>query len=109
MNATDKMMALAQISLSIIFLIFTFAVTIIYELGFAHLTIDQDKTFGNSINWLQGAALIIVYFWFQRTRTAGIPDPNQVITQTHIAPDGAKTVTVSPVASTIIATSKPIE
>jgi len=93
-------MAWAQIVLSIVFLLFTFAVTIIYELGFAHLTADQDKAFSTSINWLQGAALIIVYFWFQRQRTAGIPDASQVITQTHTAADGTKTVTTTPIIPT---------
>lgn len=99
MNSSDRLMALAQIWLSIILLVFTFAVTLIYELGWSHLTTDQDKTFSNSINWLQGAALIVIYFWFQRTRTAGIPDPSQIITQTHTTPDGAKTVITSPATS----------
>jgi hypothetical protein len=98
-NPTDKLMAMAQIWITVIFLSFTFVMLMIYELGWAHLTEAQDKSFSNSLNWLEGAALILIYFWFQRTRTAGIPDPSQVVTQTHTLPDGTKTVTTSPVAA----------
>jgi hypothetical protein len=100
MNPTDRLMALAQIWITAIFLSFTFVLLLIYELGWSHLTADQDKSFSTSLNWIEGAALILIYFWFQRTRTSGIPDPSQVVTQTHTAPDGTKTVTTSPVATT---------
>lgn len=99
MNATDKLMAMAQIWLSVLYLVFTFIVTLAYELGWAHLTADQDKSFSNSLNWLQTTAGIVVFFWFNRARTAGIPDPSQMVTQTHTLPDGTKTVTTSPAAS----------
>lgn len=97
MNPTDKLMAMAQIWLSVLYLVFTFIVTLAYELGWAHLTADQDKSFSNSLNWLQTTAGIVVFFWFNRARVAGIPDPSQVVTQTHTLPDGTKTVTTSPV------------
>jgi hypothetical protein len=108
MNPTDRLMAMAQIWITIIFLSFTFVMLMIYELGWAHLTEAQDKSFSNSLNWLEGAALILIYFWFQRTRTSGIPDPSQVVTQTHTLPDGTKTVITSPSATTPVPTSQTI-
>jgi hypothetical protein len=107
-NPTDRLMAMAQIWITVIFLSFTFALLLIYELGFARLTEAQDKSFSNSLNWLEGAALILIYFWFQRTRTSGIPDPSQIVTQTHTLPDGTKTVITSPSATTPVPTSQPI-
>lgn len=99
MNPTDKMMAWAQIAITMLFLTFVFVATVLYELGKTHLGVDQEKNFGNTMNWYQGAALIIIYFWFQRTRTAGIPDGSSVITQVHESPDGSKTTITSPAAS----------
>lgn len=96
MNDGDRLMAKAQIWLTFYFLSFVFAVTIIYELGHTHFNDSQDKNFSSWMNWLQGAALILIYFWFQRTRTSGIPDPTQVVTQTHTLPDGTTTVTTGP-------------
>jgi hypothetical protein len=97
MSEGDKLMAWAQIWLSILFLSFVFTVTIIYEMGLTHFNDAQDKNFSSWMNWLQGAALIVIYFWFQRTRSAGIPDPSQVVTQTHTTPDGARTTVTTPV------------
>lgn len=102
MSEGDKLMAWAQIWLSAFFLSFVFAVTIVYELGFTHFNDAQDKNFSSWMNWLQGAALILIYFWFQRTRTSGIPDASQVVTQTHTMPDGTKTTVTSPAATTIV-------
>lgn len=99
MNPTDKMMAWAQIGLSVLFIIATFVIIGAYETGYAHFNPDQEKSFGSTMNWLTGADLIIIYFWFSRTRTAGIPDSSQTITQTHTAPDGTLTTITSPVAA----------
>jgi hypothetical protein len=104
MNPTDKMMAWAQIALSVIFLFGTFLIMILYELGYTHFSADQEKSFSSSMNWLTGACLIIIYFWFQRQRTAGIPDTSQVVTQTHVLPDGTKTIITSPVDAPIVPT-----
>lgn len=100
MNPSDKMMAWAQIALSALFILGTFVVLCLYELGFAHFNADQEKSFAGNMNWLTGACLIIIYFWFQRSRIGGIPDASQVVTQTHTQPDGSKTVITSPVTST---------
>jgi len=99
MNPTDKLMAWAQIGLSVLFVLGTFMILALYELGYAHISVDQQKSFDSDMNWLTGACLIIVYFWFSRQRTAGIPDNSQVVTQTHTLPDGTKTTIVSPVTA----------
>jgi hypothetical protein len=96
MNPTDKMMAWAQIGLSVLFILGTFIIIGSYELGYAKFSVDQQKDFSSTMNWLTGACLIIIYFWFQRQRTSGIPDTPMVI-QTHVAPDGTKTTVSSPV------------
>lgn len=97
MNPTDKMMAWAQIALSTMFLFGTFCVIVLYELGYTHFNPDQEKSFSANMNWLTGACLIIVYFWFQRSRIGGIPDASQMVVQTHTAPDGTVTKVTSPV------------
>lgn len=107
MNPTDKMLAWAQIALSVLFIGGTFIIIGFYELGFAHFNADQEKSFGNTMSWLTGACLIIIYFWFQRQRTAGIPDSSSMVTQTHTLPDGSKTVITSPAAGTIPAVPVP--
>lgn len=100
MNATDKMMAWAQIGLSVLFIVGTFIIIGVYELGLAKFpTTDQLKDFSGTLNWLTGACLIIVYFWFQRQRTAGMPDSANTVTQTHTGADGSKTVITSPVSA----------
>jgi hypothetical protein len=99
MNPTDKMMAWAQVGLSVLFILCTFLIIGAYELGWAHISVDQQKSFDSTMNWLTGACLIIVYFWFSRQRTAGIPDTSQTIVQTQVAPDGTKTTISAPVAT----------
>ena len=101
MNPTDKMMAWAQITFSAMFFLATFTIMIIYELGLAHLGADQMKSFERNVDWLTGASLIVLYFWFQRARAGGIPDASQqVVTQKHTSPDGSTVVITSPVTST---------
>ncbi len=104
MNPRDKMMAWAQIIFSAMFFLVTFIIIILYELGFAaHLPVDQAKSFERNVDWLTGASLIVLYFWFQRARSGGIPDanpPDNTVTQKHTAPDGSTVVITSPAAST---------
>lgn len=91
--SNDRLIAIAQIVLSILFLTYTGAVVLIYELGLSHLTESQDKSFANQINWLTTASMIILYFWFQRQRTAGIPADTTTTSTT--SPDGAQTTTAT--------------
>lgn len=95
MSPVDKMMAWAQIALSAIFLVLTFVVILLYETGHVHLNADQMRSFENLLQWLTGAALLILIFWFQRQRQGGIPDA-PMITQTHTAADGSKLSITSP-------------
>lgn len=104
MNPTDKMMAWAQIAFSAMFFLATFIIIIIYELGLAHLSGDQGKAFERNVDWLTGASLIVLYFWFQRSRVGGIPDAANMVTQTHTTPDGSKVVITSPAVSTKVVT-----
>jgi hypothetical protein len=110
MNPTDKMMAWAQIGLSVLFILGTFLIIGGYELGYAKFSADQTKDFSSTMNWLTGACLIIIYFWFQRQRTNGIPDSSNMVTQSHTAPDGSKTTVTSPVnapAGTVPSIARP--
>ena len=97
MNPTERMMAWAQVALSVLFIFGTFMILALYELGYARISADQQKSFDSDMNWLTGACLIIIYFWFSRARTGGIPDNSQIVTQTHTSPDGTKTTVTSPV------------
>lgn len=96
MNPTDKMMAWAQIALSFLFIGGVFFISAIYELGFAHLNAEQSRDFAKCLDWMQITCGAIIFFWFNRTRTGGIPDASQTVTQKITAPDGTTTTVVSP-------------
>ena len=65
----DNFTAWVQAILSGIYLLFTFVVILIYELGLAQLaTQSQEKTFDAMVNWMTGGALIVLYFWLQRAK-----------------------------------------
>lgn len=100
MNLTEKMMAWAQIAFSALLFGFVAAVFLVFETGHAHLNADELKIYERDVGWLKDAALVVLYFWFQRARQGGIPDPSQTVTQTHTLPDGSKSVITSPVGST---------
>jgi hypothetical protein len=106
MNATDKLMAWAQIWLSVLLLITTFIATVYYMLmvhGGA-LSADTIRSIEALLDRMWTACGIVVFFWFQRQRTAGIPDQSQLVTQTHTSPDGTKTTITSPAATTSVVT-----
>jgi hypothetical protein len=94
----DRLLAFAQITLSAIYMVGTFAVILIYELGLAHMSSEQDKSFGSFANFLTGGALVILYFWFQRMRAGGIPAPTTTTT-TETTPNATTTTTVQPSAA----------
>jgi hypothetical protein len=96
MNPIDRLMAWAQIVFSGLFLIGTFIVITIYELGLAHLTANQEAAFADDRKWLTGACMLILFFWFQRLRQGGIPDAGTTITQSQTSPDGTTTSVKSP-------------
>ncbi len=72
----DNFTAWAQAVLSVIYLVCTFAIIMIYELGYSKLTPGgQEKTFDSMVNWMTGGALIVLYFWLQRAKGQTTPDP----------------------------------
>lgn len=72
----DNFTAVVQAILSGIYLLFTFTVIIIYELGLAQLaTQSQEKTFDAMVSWMTGGALIVLYFWLQRAKAVSPNDP----------------------------------
>lgn len=110
--SNDKFIAWVQAILSAIYLLFTFVIIIIYELGLADMSAEQDKSFQTQINWLTGGGLIILYFWFQRAKANNQPDPGQTTTtqttQTVTTPtDPGAPVLVVPPVPTVVETAKP--
>lgn len=108
MNPVDKMMAWAQVVLSALFLLGVFAVIGIYETGHVHLDAGQVQSFDTLLNWLTGAAFLILVFWFQRQRQGGIPDA-PVVTQTQTGPDGSKVSVTSPAHLPLPSLPNPIQ
>lgn len=84
MNPTDKLLAWAQIILSFLWLGGTFVLEY------------TGKLSADASAWLRDTSLLVLYFWFQRQRTSGIPDPTQIVTQTKTTPDGTTTVITKP-------------
>lgn len=91
----DNFTAYVQAILSAIYLICTFTIIIIYELGYARLpTGGQEKTFDSMVNWMTGGALIVLYFWLQRAKgQTQTPDPESTTTTV--------TQTTAPIAAPI--------
>lgn len=90
----DHFTAWTQAILSGIFLVFTFVIILIYELGWAKLaTQSQEKTFDSMVNWLTGGALIVIFFWFQRAKGV-TPDSTATTITTTTEPPPAPQKTV---------------
>jgi hypothetical protein len=102
----EKLLAWAQIWLSVVLIGLIFAVIFRYETSSAHLTVDQQKGFDSLIDWLKSIGSLVVFFWFQRLRAGGIPDSSLTVTQTHTTPDGTKTTITSPVNAPVPALPK---
>jgi hypothetical protein len=64
----DRVLALAQIALSILYTIGYFTVLILFMLGYARVPVDYKEAFAGLLSILSAAQLAIIYFWFQRTR-----------------------------------------
>jgi len=98
---TDRMIAMAQIGLSALFLTGYFLVIILFMMGFANIPVDYKEAFAGLLSLMTAGGLTILYFWFSRARTAGIPDPLPVTTtiRTETPPPPAPqttTVTTTP-------------
>lgn len=92
----DEFTAKTQAVLSAIYLLFTFTIILIYELGLAKLTTQsQEKTFDSMVNWMTGGALIVLYFWLQRAKgTTNDPVTTTIRTETP-PPPAPQTTTVT--------------
>jgi hypothetical protein len=98
---TDRLIAFAQVGLSALFLSGYFLVIILFMMGFANIPVDYKEAFAGLLSLMTAGGLTILYFWFSRARTAGIPDPLPVTTTitTQTPPPPAPqttTVTTSP-------------
>ena len=87
----DNFTAWIQAILSIMYLLFTFGVIVIYELVALGIiatsrvpTAGEEKTFDSMVSWMTGGALIVLYFWLQRAKAVSPPDPAQTTTKTLI-------------------------
>lgn len=69
----DRVLAIAQILLSVLYTVGYFAVLILFMLGYARIPVDYKEAFAGLLSILSAAQLAIIYFWFQRTRAGGQP------------------------------------
>lgn len=82
MNDMDRLIAMAQVALSVLFLTGYFIVLILFMLGYARIPVDYKEAFAGLLSLMTAGGLSILYFWFQRSRLAGVPDPTTTTTQT---------------------------
>lgn len=64
----DRIIAGAQIGLSVLYTVGYFAIVIMFMLGYADVPDKFENMFTGLINLLSAAQLAVIYFWFQRTR-----------------------------------------
>lgn len=102
---TDRMTTLAQIGLSVLFLLGYFLVLILFMLGYARIPQDYKEAFAGLLSLMTGGGLTVLYFWFQRSRVAGgTADPVTTTITTQTPPPPAPqttTVTTSPATGDI--------
>lgn len=66
----ERLIAWAQIALSVLFLTGYFTVLILFMLGYAKVPTDYKEAFAGLLSLMTGGGLTVLYFWFQRSRTA---------------------------------------
>jgi hypothetical protein len=64
----ERIIAGAQIGLSVLYTVGYFAIVIMFMLGYAEVPDRFENMFTGLINLLSAAQLAVIYFWFQRTR-----------------------------------------
>lgn len=90
----DRLIAGAQVGLSVLFLVGYFLVLILFMLGYAKIPTDYKEAFAGLLSLMTGGGLTILYFWFSRARTAvGIPDPVTTTITTQTPPPPAPQIT----------------
>jgi hypothetical protein len=108
MNSTelDGFIARVQAGLAffliIVLLLLVGAVVVIFLLP--HVQVNQviSNLLVQVVTGVLALAGTAVGFFFARTRPGVTPDSTTTVTQTHTAPDGAKTVITSPAATTSV-------
>ena len=65
----ERLIAWAQIALSVLFLVGYFTVLILFMLGFARIPTDYKEAFAGLLSLMTGGGLTVLYFCFQRSRT----------------------------------------
>lgn len=68
---TDKAIALSQIALSVLFFAGYFSVVILFLLGHSSVPSELRDIFSGLIGLLSAGGLMILQFWFSRSRPAG--------------------------------------
>jgi hypothetical protein len=81
----ERLIAWAQIALSVLFLTGYFTVLILFMLGFAKVPTDYKEAFAGLLSLMTGGGLTVLYFWFQRSRTV-TPEPTVVAVPRARAP-----------------------
>jgi len=71
----ERLIAWAQIGLSVLFLVGYFTVLILFMLGHARIPTDYKEAFAGLLSLMTGGGLSILYFWFQRSRTQAFEPP----------------------------------
>lgn len=84
MNPLDKLIASAQLGLSVLFLTGYFTVLILFMLGYARIPTDFKEAFSGLLSLMTAGGLAILYFWFQRTRAGGVPEQPSVGPVAHV-------------------------
>jgi uncharacterized membrane protein len=89
----NMLIAKAQVWLSALFLTGYFVVIILFMMGHAKIPPDFKEAFAGLLSLMTAGGLTILYFWFQRQRAGGVPDPTTVTTTTSGEPPSTVTTT----------------
>lgn len=68
---TDKAIALAQLALSVLFFLGYFSVVVLFLLGHSSVPPELRDIFSGLIGLLSAGGLMILQFWFSRSRSSG--------------------------------------
>lgn len=71
---TDRAIALSQIALSILFFAGYFSVVVLFLLGHSSVPPELRDIFSGLIGLLSAGGLMILQFWFSRSRQSGGPN-----------------------------------
>lgn len=69
----DRLIACAQIALSIAFLGGYFVIMILFMLGYAKIPVDYKESFSQLLGLLSAGTLMVLQFWYSRSRQASSP------------------------------------